>query len=285
MKQTILRRETQVALSSSALRYRRSWLPEYPTRVLALVHGFAEHSGRYDEMAVYFADRDFAVHAYDQAGHGRTAGPRGHVDRFDALLEDLGAFLDVVSEEHPDLPITLVGHSMGGLVAAATAAEHAPPIDRLVLSGALLGLDETGGGLRRRSSLAMAGLMSRILPRVGFETGLDPEGISRDPEVVRRYVDDPFVKDRMSLRFAAGLAACARRVADSADRIDHPVLVLHGHADPICSPLDSQRFFADLRPEIAQSSALRIYPELRHEIFNEPEREKVFEDMLGWLGE
>jgi alpha-beta hydrolase superfamily lysophospholipase len=250
---------------------------------MVIVHGYGEHAGRYDEMAMHFAERGFAVHAFDQAGHGRTSGPRGHVDRFDRLVDELGRFIELVSFDHPILPITLVGHSMGGLVVAATAAFRKPSIDRIVLSGALLELGGAGGGLRQSLSLSAARILSTVTPRLALATGLDIQGLSRDPEVIRRYQQDPFTKDRMSVRFAAGMSATISAVRGAADRIDRPLLILHGGADPISPVAGSRNLHAGLRPEIAASSALVVYPELRHEIFQEPERERVWQDMLDWL--
>lgn len=284
MREAIRRRETQIVLSDRGERYQRSWLPPEPSRVMVLVHGFAEHTGRYDEMAMYFAERNFAVHGYDQAGHGRTAGARGHVDRFDRLVEELARFVELVSLDHPGLPLTLVGHSMGGLIVAATAALARPEVDRIVLSGALFVLGEGGGG-RRRFGLMAARLLSIVAPRVGLATGLEPEGLSRDPEVVRRYREDPYVEDRMSARFAAGLNQLVPRVVAAAGRVERPVLVLHGGADPICSPEGSRAFHSGLDSGIAARSPLRLYPELRHEIFQEPERQQVWQEMLEWLDE
>lgn len=282
MQDAIRRRETQVVLSDRGERYRRAWLPAEPTRVMVLVHGFAEHAGRYDEMAMHFAARGFAVHAYDQAGHGRTAGARGHVDRFDRLIEELARFIELVALDHPGLPIVLVGHSMGGLVVAATAAFEKPAVDRIVLSGALLDLAGEGG-IRRSASLFAARALSLVAPGFGLTTGLDPAGISRDPEVVRRYVDDPYVEDRMSARFAAGLGEMVGRVTVAAGQIERPILVLHGEADSICSPQGSRAFHANLAGPLRSASALRLYPGLRHEIFQESEREAIWLEMLEWI--
>lgn len=282
MQESIRRRETQVVLSDRGERYRRAWLPAEPTRAMVLVHGFAEHAGRYDEMAMHFAARGFAVHAYDQAGHGRTAGARGHVDRFDRLIEELTRFIELVALDHPGLPLTLVGHSMGGLVVAGAAAFAKPDVDHIVLSGALLELAGEGG-MRRSASLLAARILSVVAPRVGLATGLDPEGISRDPEVVRRYVDDPYVEDRVSARFAAGMGEMVDRVAGAASHIERPILILHGEADPICSPQGSRALHAGLSSALRPSSALRLYPGLRHEIFQESERQEVWQDMLDWI--
>lgn len=281
MRELIRRRETQIVLSDRGERYRRIWLPPEPPRAMILIHGYGEHSGRYDEMAMHFAERGFAVHAYDLAGHGRTAGPRGHVDRFDRLPEEVARFVERVQLDHPGLPVTLVGHSLGGLIVATTCAEHHPQVDRVVLSGALLEL--AGGGLRRSLSLMAARVLSLVAPRVGLSAGLEPDGLSRDPEVVRRYVEDPFVKDRMSARFAAGMSQAIERARSAAARVERPMLILHGGQDPMAPPSGSAAFHAGLPPQVAAESALKIYPELRHEIFNEPERERVWQDMLDWL--
>lgn len=248
---------------------------------MILVHGYAEHTGRYDEMAMFFAREGFAVHAYDQAGHGRTPGLRGHVDRFDRLLDEVARFVDFVSLCEPGLPIVLVGHSMGGLVTAATAAFRGPRVDRIVLSGALL---ELGADTPKWKQWA-ARLLAPLGGRIGLSAGLDTEGLSRDPEVGRRYNEDPFVKDRMSARFASGMMKQVGVTAAAAHQLTQPVLVLHGEDDPISPPAGSRAFFAGLAPDAAAASALKLYPGLRHEIFQEPEREAIWREMLDWLGQ
>jgi len=282
MAPLLRRREGQVALSDRGERYAYAWLPPEPERALILVHGFAEHAGRYEEMATHFAARGFAVHAYDQAGHGRTSGPRGHVDRFERLLDDLAVFVEQVRAEHPGLPVVLAGHSMGGLVTAATAAFRHPNVDRIVLSGALLDLDANASA-GRTLRLAVARLLSVVAPRLGLSTGLDAHGLSRDPEVVRRYLADPLVKDRMSARFADGLFATVSRVREAAGQIERPILIQHGEVDPICPAAGSRRFHAGLLPAIAERSRLSVYPGLRHEIWNEPERVAIWRDVLDWI--
>ncbi len=279
----IRRRESLIELSSAGERYRRSWQPPEPTRVMVLVHGYAEHTGRYDEMAMHFAVRGYAVHAYDQAGHGRTKGPRGHVDRFDRLIEELARFLELVSLDYPGLPVTLVGHSLGGLVVTATAAFCKPVVDKIVLSGALLQLGGEGGGVRQSVGLGLAKMLALVIPRLAIPTGLDSSGISRDPEVVRRYEQDPLVEDRMSMAFAAGMSQLVVAASRAATEIDRPVLVLHGGDDPISPVAGSQRLFAGLKAETADKSRLKIYPNLRHEIFQEPERQRVWEDMIRFI--
>jgi alpha-beta hydrolase superfamily lysophospholipase len=252
---------------------RRGWLAAEPERVLVVVHGFAEHSGRYDHFGAWFARRGCAVHAYDQQGHGLSQGRRGHFERFEHLLDDLEALLEVVRQEHPGLGVALVGHSMGGLVTAALLRERRPAVLGAVLSGPLLALSSE----LPRARIWAASALRRLLPRLGVDAGVPPEGLSRDPEVVRRYVEDPLVFRKMTVSAASEILDAVRRTAAGAAELEVPVLLLHGEEDRLCAPAGSRRFHDGLR---APGSALRIYPGLRHEIFNEPERERVFEDLL-----
>jgi alpha-beta hydrolase superfamily lysophospholipase len=241
------------------------------------VHGYAEHSGRYEEMALWFAERGCAVHAYDQRGHGRSEGARCHVERFDDFLDDLGVVLDNIRSQHPELPITLLGHSMGGLITLAFLAARKPRVASAVTSGAALSI-----GAVSPLRVALARAARRVMPRLAIGSGLDPEGLSRDPEVVRRYLADPLIVRTMTTSLGAELLEAAPRTAALAGEVEVPLLVLHGEADPICAPEGSQAFHAGVA---APGGALRVYPQLRHEIFNEPERETVWRDVLGWLEE
>jgi len=240
-----------------------------------LVHGYAEHSGRYEELATWLATRGCAVHAYDHRGHGRSDGPRCHVGRFETFLDDLGSVLAATREAHPGLPLTAIGHSMGGLILLAFLSERNPPLASAVSSGAALAVDGVS-----RARILLARTARRMLPRLAIGSGLDPDGLSRDPEVVRRYLDDPLVHRTMTTSLGAELLAAAPRTAARAGQVRVPLLVLHGEDDPICSVEGSRRFHAGLR---APGCALRTYPGLRHEIFNVPERASVWQDVWEWL--
>jgi alpha-beta hydrolase superfamily lysophospholipase len=256
--------------------FHRAWLPESPRRALLVVHGLAEHSGRYEAFGAWFAARGHAVHAYDQRGHGRSPGARGHVERFDDFLDDLDRAVGHVRRTHPGLPLALVGHSMGGLILAAFLRERKPDAFAAVSSGAALAVAER----MPRGRLAAARLLRRVAPRLSVDAGLDPSTLSRDPEVVRRYVEDPLVFRRVTISLAVALHDAARRTSAGGADVALPMLVMHGERDALCPVEGSRRFYGNLR---VHGSALRCYPELRHEIFNEPEAERVFGDLLGWL--
>lgn len=257
---------------------RRAWLPREARRAVVLVHGLAEHSGRYDHVGAWLSTRDCAVHAYDHRGHGRSEGRRGHASSFAQLLDDLEAFLQLVRREHPDLPLVPIGHSMGGLVTTALLAERKPDVACAVVSGPALEVPEHVSAGRLR----MARGLRRIVPRLRMAAGLAPEDLSRDPEVVRAYVEDPLVFRRITVSLASELLEAVARTAGGAFQVQVPMLLLHGEADRLCPARGSRAFHGQLR---GPGHRLKIYPQLRHEIFNEPEHEQVLEDLLAWLRE
>ncbi len=268
--------ESHLSDARGGVLFRRAWLPSEAERVLLVVHGYAEHSGRYEHFGSWFAERACAVHGFDHQGHGRSSGVRCHVGEFSDYLDDLQLVLDRVRVEHPGLPVSLVGHSMGGLLTAAFLVERRPAIASAVISAAAL---SPGPGVTKARVLA-AKALRLVLPRLVLGSGLDPEGLSRDPSVVRAYIEDPLVSRSMTTSLAAALLDAIPRTAARASQVRVPVLMLHGEDDPMCRVEGSRAFFAGLE---VPGSDLRIYPKLRHEIFNEPEREQVYRDLLDWL--
>lgn len=244
--------------------------------MLLLVHGYAEHSGRYEELAAWFADRGSAVHAFDHQGHGRSTGTRCHVGEFDDFLDDLQLVLDRVRREHPSCPVTLVGHSMGGLITAAFLIDRLPAVAGAVLSAPALVL---GPGVSR-SRILVSKALRWIAPRFAVGSGVDPDALSRDPAVVRGYLEDPLVFRTMTASLAAALLEAIPETAARSAEVRVPLLVLHGEDDTLCRAHGSQAFFAGID---VPGSDIRLYPKLRHEIFNEPEREQVYRDLLDWL--
>jgi alpha-beta hydrolase superfamily lysophospholipase len=255
---------------------RRSWIPERPTRLLAVVHGLAEHSARYDDVARWFAARGFAVTAYDQRGHGESEGPRTHAASFDLLLDDLERFLVAARDEAPGLPLVLLGHSMGGLLVASLLAERRPRVAAAVLSGPALAIADSLSPWRAW----MARSLSRLAPRLPIPRPVNADDLSRDPAVVAAYLSDPLVPRRISARLAASLLEAAAGVVERAVAVDVPVLLVHGEDDRLCPIGGSVAFRARLRPPGCE---LLRYPGLRHEVLNEPERERVMGDALAWI--
>jgi alpha-beta hydrolase superfamily lysophospholipase len=254
----------------------RAWLPDEPSGGVLLLHGYAEHSGRYEHVGRWFAARGLAVHAYDHQGHGRSSGPRCHVRRFSDLLDDAEIALERMRSSLSDLPIFVVGHSMGGLITAAWASERAPSVAGFVTSGAAL-VPPVPLSLARRWLLRV---VRQLAPRLSFPSGLDPAGLSYDPAVVQAYLADPLVERRITASLASELFAVMERTSLRGAAVARPLLALHGEDDPICAPAGSQAFAA-----AAPGGRYLGFRGMKHEIFNEPAHEQVLDSVLTWVHE
>lgn len=255
----------------------QSWLPATAARgAVVLLHGLAEHSGRYAELVARLVARGLAVYALDHRGHGRSAGPRANVGRFDWLVADAARRIATARAEQPGRPLVLLGHSMGGAIALATALAQPGLADALVLSAAAVGADPD----LPRGQLALARLLSAIAPSVGV-LRLPSAALSRDPEVGRDYDRDPLVfRGAVPARSLIELLAAMRRIDAAAPRLTVPVLAMHGTDDTLV-PL---RFSEPVYERLGSADrTIRRYAGLYHEIFNEPERARVFADLEDWL--
>jgi alpha-beta hydrolase superfamily lysophospholipase len=247
-----------------------------------LVHGLGEHVGRYGHVTAALNAAGWRTVGYDQRGHGRSGGARGVIAAADSLLRDLALVIDAVRAEHPG-PLVLLGHSMGGAVAARFVAEGlAPqpaawsrPVDRLVLSSPALLTRLTRW---QQLQLAVAG---RLFPDLALPNGIDPDGLSHDAETVRAYRDDPLVHVRISARLARFIIDAGEAARAAAPRWRTPTLLMWGGADPIVPP-EGSRAFAAAAPA-GRVSAFE-FDGMRHEIFNETERAGVLFRLTQWLG-
>ncbi len=257
--------------------YRQAWLPAGdPRAVIVLVHGLGEHSGRYAYLARHCTDRGFAVHALDHYGHGRSEGLPGHVERFSVYLDGVRALLAEARGQHPDAPLVLLGHSMGALVAAAFLREAQSAFRACVLSGLALKSDAAPPA----PVLWIIRLLSWLAPTAPM-IALDPAGVSRDPDVVRAYVSDPLVHHgKVSARLITEMMAAMIDTLAGAAEIDLPLLILHGEEDVLTSPDGSRELHARVA---SADKTLKLFPGLYHEVFNEPEKDAVLEEMTDWL--
>jgi alpha-beta hydrolase superfamily lysophospholipase len=257
----------------------RSWQPSHSERVIVLVHGFGEHSGRYEEFASWFARRGFAVYAHDQLGHGHSPGKRGHVDRFDDFLDDVESLIALARRNHPKLPLVLIGHSMGGLIVTSLACTRKPAVNLVVASAPALSLSSDFSPLKLR----LARLLRRVVPRLAMSAGLDASGLSSDMGVVQDYVADPLVHGQVTAGMGAAMSDAILLTGRAAGNLAVPMLLLHGESDPLCQVEGSRAFYAGIPQAEKMGSAIRTYPGLLHEIFNEPCREEVYTDLLDWV--
>lgn len=254
----------------------RYWEPADPRAVLLLVHGLAEHCGRYDEFAGFLASAGIATYALDLPGHGKSGGKRGHIAKFGEYTGALGQLLALARQAHPDLPMVLLGHSMGGLIAADFLLRHQSEFVAAVLTGPAIRPPRQPS----RLTLLVNKLLAGIVPTLGV-LRLDATRVSRDPQVVENYDNDPLVfRGRVSARLVTELFAATNRVVANAAMIRLPLLIMHGSVDRLTGIEGSKLLHQ------AISSADRkivIYDGLYHEILNEPERKLVMTDILQWL--
>jgi alpha-beta hydrolase superfamily lysophospholipase len=256
--------------------YWQSWEPDGEARAAAvIVHGAAEHGGRYAYVAERLAADGYAAYALDHRGHGRSDGPRAMIGRLDWLVEDLGLLVARVSERHAARRPFLVGHSLGGAVALTYAMRHVEDLAGLAVSGPAVATEAVPAALK-----AITSVLSAVAPRLPVFK-IEDDAISRDPEVVRAYQQDPLNHDgklpaRTLAEIMRSMDAMPRRVPG----LHTPLLLLHGSEDRLCPPEGSRMVHA-----LAGSGdkTLKIYDGLYHEIFNEPERAAVVDDLLAWM--
>lgn len=258
--------------------YAKAWLPDEVPQVLVVVsHGLAEHGGRYAEFAAQLVGHNCAVYALDHRGHGRSGGPRANIERFEYVVSDLGTFIGRAQRQHPGVPVVLVGHSMGGAIALACALRYQDVLRALVLSAPALAAPEPPTGLRRLALRAT----SAWRPDSGV-LQLQPAYVSRDPEVVKAYERDPLVyRGPIPARTAAELLDGMEQVGAHAHELQLPVLVQHGTADRLVPLAAVQPIYQRLG--LQRRRTVHLYDGLYHEVYNEPERERVFRDLVNWL--
>ena len=220
-------------------------------------------------------DDGYAVYALEHRGHGRSAGPRALIDRIDHAVADLDSMVALASGEHPQAPVFLLGHSMGGTLALAYALRHQDRLDGLALSGPLAAIEAAAPPMRIASKV-----LSALAPRLPL-ISIDASLISRDPRVVQAYVEDPLVHHgKLPARTVAELADAIERFPGAVAAITVPTLIMYGTLDGLCPPRGSLMLYERIG---ARDKTLIPYEGLYHEIFNEPERERVLDDLCSWL--
>lgn len=254
-----------------------------PIGSVVMIHGLGEHCQRYRTLAEDLARAGWASFAADLPGHGNSPGRRGHVESYDRTLKEIGEMLRSAAEHFPDRPVVLLGHSMGGNFAAnyvLRRKEIAPQVAEpagLVLSGPMF----LPTNPPPRPQIFAAWLTGHLLPWWTIRAPLKAERLTRNEAIADDLRRDPLVHSRLSLYLGTQLLAQGRHALDHADRIDLPVLLLHGEDDPITSHLASESFA--LR---AGTHAKFVgFPGMLHEVFHEPDRQQVVSVLIEWLNE
>jgi alpha-beta hydrolase superfamily lysophospholipase len=257
--------------------YYQSWLPESePKAVLLIVHGLAEHSGRYGNVVNHFVPMGYAVYGNDHIGHGKSDGTRGYIKRFDDYTNTLKVYFDMISRWQPDKPIFLVGHSLGALIGAVYLLDHQAELAGAVLSGALVKVP----GNITPVTILLGKMLSALIPRFGMLV-LDANGVSRDPAVVRAYVSDPLVyRGKTTARLSAEMLKAMQSVTGQANKIALPIMILQGGADKLVDPTGAQMLYDTVS---SVDKEIRIYDGFYHEVYNDPGHDQVLRDVERWL--
>ena len=255
--------------------FARAWLPAgEPRDTVVIAHGYAEHSGRYGNVVDKLVPRGFAIYAIDHRGHGKSGGARGGIDRMEWVIEDLHGLVAEARAEQGGRKVKLLGHSMGGAVAYGYALHFPDNLSGLILSGPAI------GGMVPGAQRMILRILSALVPRAGT-IELPAEYICRDPAVVAAYTSDPLVTvGKVPARTIGEMTAAAGRYRGQAPAMRVPVLIQHGGQDLLITPDGNREIYAAIG---APDKTVTIYPGLYHEIYNEPERDRVLDDLVAWL--
>jgi alpha-beta hydrolase superfamily lysophospholipase len=245
---------------------------DQPKGLIMIVHGLCEHSGRYHEVAARFNAFGYTVYRFDNRGHGRSGGERGYVNDFNEFIDDAEKVVARAKQENPGLPVFMLGHSMGGFIAASHGVKYPGRLSGQILSGAASGIQPMLAGLEGVDFSAKA--------REPIANAL-VDLVSRDPQVVSAYRNDPLnLKEFSTQLMSEVLIRGARWLMNHYAAYTYPCLVLHGGADQIVTPETSKIFYEKIA---STDKELKIYDGLFHEILNEPEKDIVLEDIHRWL--
>jgi alpha-beta hydrolase superfamily lysophospholipase len=252
------------------------WTPAAPRGVVVLAHGYAEHARRYDHVAARFAEAGLVTYALDHRGHGRSGGKRVFLRDMGEYTADFHTLVGIATDGYPELPRIVVGHSMGGGIVFTYGVEHPGDYTAMVLSGPAVNAQEAVPAAK----VAAAKLLGRLVPGLPVEN-LPADAVSRDPAVVAAYERDPLVHHG---RLPAGIGRALILVGETMPRraaaITAPLLIVHGEKDRLIPVSGSRRLVESVG---SADVHLKVYPELYHEVFNEPEQALVLDDVTSWI--
>ncbi|MFG1934194.1 alpha/beta hydrolase [Mycobacterium sp. NPDC048908] len=253
------------------------WTPDVePTGVVVLAHGYAEHARRYDHVAQRFGEPGLLTYALDHRGHGRSGGKRVYLRDMSEYTADFHTLVGIAAADHPGLKRIVLGHSMGGGIVFAYGVEHPQDYAAMVLSGPAVDASDAVSPVM----VFAAKLLGRIAPGLPVEQ-LPTDAVSRDPEVVAAYNADPMVHHgKLPAGIGRALIGVGETMPQRAGALTAPLLVVHGEQDKLIPVEGSKRLVECVG---SADVHLKVYPELYHEVFNEPERAVVLDDVTSWI--
>lgn len=253
------------------------WTPDVPARaVVVLAHGLGEHARRYDHVVKRFGDAGLVTYALDHRGHGRSGGKRLLLKDIREFTADLDTLVGIATRENPGLKRIMLGHSMGGGITFAYGVERPDNYDLMVLSAPAIAAQDLVSPVVR----VAAKLLGQVVPGLPVQA-LDFNAISRDPEVVRQYNEDPLVyHGKVPAGLGRALIEVGETMPQRAPALTVPLLVVHGTGDTLV-PIEGSRRLVECVG--SADVEFKEYPGLYHEVFNEPEQNQVIDDVLAWI--
>jgi alpha-beta hydrolase superfamily lysophospholipase len=253
------------------------WTPDAtPRGVVVLSHGYAEHARRYDHVAQRFGESGLVTYALDHRGHGRSGGKRVYLRDLSEYTDDFHTLVGIAASDHPNLKRVVLGHSMGGGIVFAYGVEHPDDYTAMVLSGPAVDAQAAVSPVK----VFIAKALGKVMPGLPVEQ-LPTDAVSRDPEVVAAYNADPLVyHGKLPAGIGRALLSVGETMPRRASALTAPLLVVHGEQDKLIPVAGSHHLLECVASEDAH---LKVYPELYHEVFNEPERAVVLDDVTSWI--
>ncbi len=256
--------------------YYRQWQAENSKAVVMLVHGLGEHCQRYEHLAAHLNHAGYSLSSMDLPCHGKSEGPRGHIDSFDVYQDATLELYKRIQENHPNQPVFLLGHSMGGLIATRLLLSHQDKFQGALLSGAAIQSPQEPPSWQ----VALIKGIAKLFPKAKM-IALDASAVSRDPKVVEKYMSDPLIgHEKLSAQFLVSMTNTMEQCKNDAGDISLPLKVMHGSADVMTAPEGSQLLYHAVS---SKDKEITLYEGLFHEIFNEPEGDSIFAEMVAWM--
>lgn len=254
----------------------QKWVSKQVKGVVVIAHGLGEHSSRYMHLLEEMSGQDVSFYVLDHRGHGRSEGKRGHVSSFNDFVADLDILIQMAHSENPGLPLILLGHSMGGVIAFQYTLRHSQATDALILSSAgLIPILEVPGWQQR-----LVRILSRIAPGLAIANGLNAAGLSHDQTIMDSYLNDPLVHDKVTVRWFTEFISAGQESLSRAGELTVPLLIIHGRNDPI---VDYQGSIKTMEQASSPDKTLYIFNGLLHETMNESLEQR--QDVLAKVGE
>jgi len=271
-EEVVTMHEEQVQAEDGLLLNYYRWLPEHAKAAIVISHGWSEHTGRYHDVANWFARQGFEVHALDHRGHGKSGGQRGHVHRWTDYARDL----EQLRQSIQTMPQYLLGHSMGGMVSLLHLLEYPGRFAAVALSG-----PATDVSIPVPKIKAFLGrTMSKWLPKLSMRNAIDPSVVCSDKNVVEDYIHDPFIHGKVSVRWFAEYLKTIERVKREAGKIVTPTAIWHGEGDALVEPWVSENLY---RAFTMKDRRRDLVSKALHEILLEPGWRQTADEMKHWL--